>query len=137
MAMKFRVTKTELEKLAPHYQSEYIEKDGAYILDVEGGEDTGALKRAKDREKAARIAAETKLNEVEGELDTLKSQKVKNEKVLINIDKFFKEQLIIVPKTVTNWFNHMDSDSLDIHGENLLNKLSEISNIKDINLEVR
>lgn len=73
MAMKFKVTKTELEKLAPHYQSEYIEKDGGYVLDIEGGEDTGALKRAKDREKAARIAAETKLNEIEGELDTLKS----------------------------------------------------------------
>jgi hypothetical protein len=73
MAMKFSITKADFDALPAHYQSEYNEKDGKYFLDIEGGEDTGALKRAKDREKAARIAAETKLNELEGELDTLKS----------------------------------------------------------------
>jgi hypothetical protein len=73
MAMKKKITKTEFEKLAPHYQSEYNENDGNYILDVTGEEDTGALKRAKDREKAARQAAEAKLNDLEGELDALKS----------------------------------------------------------------
>jgi uncharacterized protein YejL (UPF0352 family) len=73
MAMKKKITKAEFDKLADHFKSEYNEIDGNYILDVTGEEDTGALKRAKDREKAARIAAENKLSEIEGELDTLKN----------------------------------------------------------------
>ena len=52
----------------------YEEKDGKFHLSVEGGEDTGALKRAKDHEKQARQVAETKASEIQSQLETLQAQ---------------------------------------------------------------
>lgn len=44
--------------------------DGKFHLQVEGGEDTGALKRAKDHEKNLRVAAENKVAELTEQLAT-------------------------------------------------------------------
>jgi hypothetical protein len=98
MAMKFRVTKTELEKLAPHYQSEYLEKDGVFVLDIEGGEDTGALKRAKDREKARAKEFEDKLNAAEAELDTLRADPKARDVKSLEASWIEKHNKVIVEK---------------------------------------
>ena len=57
----------------------YVEKDGKFQLDIDGLEDTGALKRAKDHEKQARQAAETKANELTTQLTALQEQITQNE----------------------------------------------------------
>lgn len=69
-----------LEGLPADVAKEYIEQDdGTFRLDVEGGEDTGALKRAKDHEKKLRKEAQLKnqklqdkITELEGDLEDLK-----------------------------------------------------------------
>ena len=51
MALKKKITKEAFEKLPDVLKSEYVANGDDYVLDVDGEEDTGALKRAKDREK--------------------------------------------------------------------------------------
>ncbi|NYZ69116.1 hypothetical protein H0A36_24145 [Endozoicomonas sp. SM1973] len=52
----------------------YEEADGKYQLKVDGIEDTGALKRAKDHEKTARKAAEDQARELKEQLEALQVQ---------------------------------------------------------------
>lgn len=116
MALKLKITKEEFDKLPADIQTEYSEKDGTYVLDVSGIEDTGALKRAKDRESQMRKDAEKALREAQAELDKLNegdarkkgdietlekawqgkldSQKSEYETKLGNRDKFIRESLV-------------------------------------------
>lgn len=64
MALKARITKEEHAKLSETIRGEYIEDGDGFKLDIEGAEDTGALKRAKDRESERRVAAEAELREL-------------------------------------------------------------------------
>ena len=52
----------------------YEERDGGYSLKVEGLEDTGALKRAKDHEKQARKTAEDKARELSDSVEALQAK---------------------------------------------------------------
>jgi len=69
MALKAKITKEEFAKLNEAFKSEYIEDGDGYKLDVDGAEDTGALKRAKDRETQLRKDAEKKAQELQEQLD--------------------------------------------------------------------
>lgn len=60
--------KKKLKEVPEELKSFYIEKDGEFVLDIEGEEDTGALKRAKDREVQLRREAEMKAKELEQKL---------------------------------------------------------------------
>lgn len=71
MALKLKINKAEYAKLPADIQTEYNEDGDSYKLDVDGLEDTGALKRAKDREVQARKAAEERANDLQTELDAL------------------------------------------------------------------
>lgn len=64
-----------IEGLPADVAKEYKEgDDGKFHLDVEGLEDTGALKRAKDHEKTRRQKAETRTSELESKLADLEEQ---------------------------------------------------------------
>lgn len=64
-----------LDGLPADVAKEYKENDdGKFVLDVEGLEDTGALKRAKDHEKTRRQKAESKAAELESKLADLQDQ---------------------------------------------------------------
>jgi hypothetical protein len=71
--MKRKLTKQEFDTL-PEALKEHYKADGdAYALKLED-DDTGALKRAKDYEKAARQAAEAKLRETEKRLADIEAK---------------------------------------------------------------
>lgn len=72
--MKYKISKEDHEKLSDEFKGEYTEKDGEFILTVEGGEDTGALKRAKEHEKGLRQRAEDKLRTTEDTLETRETE---------------------------------------------------------------
>lgn len=72
--MKLNISKEEYEGLSESLQKEYAANDDGFQLKVDGLEDTGALKRAKDHEKEARKAAETKAREYEESMKALQSQ---------------------------------------------------------------
>lgn len=68
-----KATIDTLESVDESLQQFYKEKDGKFQLAVDGLEDTGALKRAKDHEKDARIIAESKSAEFKTQLDALQA----------------------------------------------------------------
>ncbi len=73
--MALKAILDSLEGLPDDVAKEYKENDdGKFVLDVEGLEDTGALKRAKDHEKKRRQAAEGKTAELESKLADLEEQ---------------------------------------------------------------
>lgn len=73
--MTLKATLDTLDGLPADVAKEYKENDeGKFVLDVEGLEDTGALKRAKEHEKKRRQAAEGKTSELESKLADLEEQ---------------------------------------------------------------
>lgn len=76
--MALKMFLESLEGVSADVAKEYkkTEKDGktVYSLDLEGYEDPGALKRAKDHEKEARKTAEAKLKELSSTMDTLQEE---------------------------------------------------------------
>lgn len=71
MALKRKIDKAAFDKLPDVLKTEYIEDGDGYRLDVDGAEDTGALKRSKDRETQLRKEAEENLREAQKKLDDL------------------------------------------------------------------
>lgn len=93
MALKKKVTKDEYAKLSDSKKEEYIEDgDGGYKLDVEGDEDTGALKRAKDREVQLRKDAEKKAQELEDKLNELDNNNARKKGDIATLEKQWAEK---------------------------------------------
>lgn len=93
MALKKKVTKAEYEKLNDVFKAEYIEDGDGFRLDVDGEEDTGALKRAKDREAQLRKEAETKLREAQEQLDALGTDDARKKGDIETLEKKWKADL--------------------------------------------
>lgn len=75
MKLKLKITSTELDALSDSVKALYAEQDdGSYALEVEGVEDTGALKRAKDYEKQLRQTAEKAARELKDQLADINLQ---------------------------------------------------------------
>jgi hypothetical protein len=77
MALKAKLDKKAYDKLSEHIKGEYKESDteeGTYVLEVDGAEDTGALKRAKEHEKEARKKAEDATKKLQEQLEELQGQ---------------------------------------------------------------
>lgn len=75
MALKRKLTKTQHDKLSDDLKKEYKADGDEFVLDVDGDEDTGALKRAKDREKLRADEAETERDELRAENEKLEKGK--------------------------------------------------------------
>ena len=72
--MTLKLKLKSLDGLDDTIKSLYEEKDGEYVLSVDGVEDTGALKRAKDHEKEARKEAEMKVKELQDAMQKIEQQ---------------------------------------------------------------
>ena len=93
MALKKKLTKAEYEKLSEHIKAEYIEDGDGFRLDLDGDEDTGALKRAKDREAQLRREAETKLREAQEELDRINGDDARKKGDIATLEKSWQKKL--------------------------------------------
>lgn len=90
MALKYKLTKAQHGKLSEDLQGEYVEKDGSFVLDIEGlPEPEGApeLKRAKDREKQRADDAEDEVKELTDKLDTALKTQGKGDKDVARLTK--------------------------------------------------
>ncbi len=72
--MALQLKRDNLTDLDESLHSLYTEKDGVYHLNVDGIEDTGALKRAKEHEIAARKAEQQTNRDMQAELDALRAK---------------------------------------------------------------
>ena len=93
MALKRKITKADYDKLAADIKTEYVaDGDDNYRLDLDGEEDTGALKRAKDRETQLRTDAEKKAAELAAQLDSLTDSDAKKRGDIEALEKSLKEK---------------------------------------------
>lgn len=93
MALKKKLTKDEHSKLSDHLKAEYIEDGDGFRLDIDGDEDTGALKRAKDREAQLRRDAEAKLREAQEELDRINGDDARKKGDIATLEKSWQKKL--------------------------------------------
>ena len=93
MALKKKLTKEEHAKLSDHIKAEYIEDGDGFRLDIDGDEDTGALKRAKDREAQLRRDAEAKLREAQEELDRINGDDARKKGDIATLEKSWQKKL--------------------------------------------
>lgn len=93
MALKKKLTKEEHAKLSDHIKAEYIEDGDGFRLDIDGDEDTGALKRAKDREAQLRREAEQKLREAQEQLDALGNDDARKKGDIQTLEKSWQKKL--------------------------------------------
>ena len=108
MALKKKITKADYEKLADHFKSEYVEKNGEYHLDLDD-EESGALMRAKDREKEARKEAEAKLAEAQAKLAELQDGDSRKRGDIETLEKSWKSKLEDTTKQLTEKLSKKDS----------------------------
>jgi len=106
VALKKKISKADYEKLADHLKSEYVEKNGDYILDLE---DDGALERAKEHEKELRKAAEAKAKELENKLAELSDAGARSRGDIEALDKSWGEKLAAREKELTEKLSKRDS----------------------------
>ncbi|AJD83162.1 scaffold protein [Paracoccus phage vB_PmaS-R3] len=97
MALKRKIKKDAFDKLPADIQAEYVEKDGEFVLDIDGddntgGDDTTALRRAKDREVQARKDAEKKARELEEKLASLDESDARKRGDIDALEKSWKEK---------------------------------------------
>jgi hypothetical protein len=93
MALKKKLSKAEYEKLSDTIKAEYIEDGDGFRLDIDGDEDTGALKRAKDREAQLRRDAEAKLREAQEELDRINGDDARKKGDIATLEKSWQKKL--------------------------------------------
>lgn len=93
MALKKKLSKAEYDKLSDTIKAEYIEDGDGFRLDIDGDEDTGALKRAKDREAQLRREAETKLREAQEQLDALGNDDARKKGDIQTLEKSWQKKL--------------------------------------------
>jgi hypothetical protein len=93
MALKAKITKEQFAKLPADIQAEYVEDGDSYKLDVEGLEDTGALRRAKDRESQGRKDAEAALREAQEELERINGDDARKKGDIATLEKSWQKKL--------------------------------------------
>lgn len=71
MALKRKITKEQFEKLADNIKFEYVADGDDFMLQTEGDEDTGALKRANARLKDQITQLEGKNDQLQVDLDKI------------------------------------------------------------------
>lgn len=108
MAMKKKITKADYEKLAEGLKGEYVEKNGEYHLDLDD-EESGALLRAKDREKELRKEAEARAKELEAKLAEVQDGDSRKRGDIETLEKSWKSKLDETTKGLTEKLSKKDS----------------------------
>ena len=90
--LKRKIDKKAFDELDEAIKKLYSEKDGSYVLAIEGDDDAGELKRAKDREVQARKDAEKKAKELQEQLDEATGNDARKRGDIETLEKSWKEK---------------------------------------------
>lgn len=90
--LKIKVTKEEYDALPEGVKTEYKASGDLYILDVEGYEDPGELRRARDREKQAAKDAREEADRLKREAEEAKNNNARNTGDIAALEKSWKEK---------------------------------------------
>lgn len=92
MALKRTITKDDFAKLSDGIKEQYIESGDGYRLDIDGDDDNGALKRAKDREVQLRKDAEERARLAQEKLDEISGTDAKKRGDIDALEKSWTEK---------------------------------------------
>lgn len=88
MALKRKISKEKFDSLSDELKFEYKKVgEDEYVLQTEGDEDTGALKRAKDREAERAREAEERADKLQTDLDALNASRSRKDRDLDSLTK--------------------------------------------------
>lgn len=95
MALKRKINKATFDKLSEEIKKEYKagSSDDEFVLDTEGDEDTGALKRAKDREKQRADELAEKLAEATEQLAEVTNGDARKKGDIATLEKSWQKKL--------------------------------------------
>lgn len=128
MALKKKLSKEDHAKLPDHLKTEYVEDGEGYRLDLDGEEDTGALKRAKDRESQLRRDAEKKLGELESKLSELEGDDARKKGDIATLEKAWQKKLddanAAAQVKIDKLTQHTTKNLVDNAALNISNKIS-------------
>ncbi len=93
MAFKKELSEEEFSKLESNKKEFYTKTENGYILDIEGIEDTGALKRAKDREAQGRREAEKELKELRAKIEEIEGVDARKRGDIETLEKAWAKKL--------------------------------------------
>jgi hypothetical protein len=94
MALKRKITKSAYDKLSDELKKEYKSSgEDEYSLDVDGDEDTGALKRARDREKQRADDEKKRADELEDAMADFKRNQSREEKDVERLTRKHEKEL--------------------------------------------
>lgn len=128
MALKKKLTRAEYDALSEHLKAEYVEDGEGFRLDLEGDEDTGALKRAKDREKELRQQAEKALRDAQEQLDRISGDDARKKGDIQTLEKSWQkkieEQAAIYEAKLSKLTKHTTQSLVDNVASQIATKIS-------------
>jgi len=137
--MKQVLTKEEFDELVEPIKAEYKQQGENYTLNLEGAEDTGALKRAKDHEKERRQKVEAELSELKSQLTAKEDEIIDLRKGAVSkddvdaLEKSYKEKLDKTEKEYQERLTTSESSLKSVLVDNVATKLAaEISTVPDL-----
>lgn len=95
MALKRKLNKEQYNKLSDDFKKEYKAGTGddEFLLDTEGDEDTGPLKRALERERSAAGTSKARVEELERQLEELSTNDAKKNGDIATLEKQWQKKL--------------------------------------------
>lgn len=93
MALKKKLDKAAYEKLSDVLKAEYKEDGDDYVLDVEGGDDAGELRRANERLKQEKKDLAAKAKDAQEKLDALGDDDARKRGDVVTLEKSWGEKL--------------------------------------------
>lgn len=129
MALKKKITAEQFEKLSADLKTEYIKDGDEYKLDVEGDEDTGALRRAKDREAQARRDAEARAKELEEKLEAIEGDDARKKGDVATLEKSWQAKLdkqkADAEASISKLTSHIQKNLVDAKAMEIASKISK------------
>jgi len=137
--MKLNVTNEEYESLDESLKMIYQKDGDIYKLPIDGLEDTGALKRAKEHEKERRQKAESELKEVKDQLTAKEDEIINLHKGAVSkddveaLERSYKEKLEKTASEYEGRINEAEGSLRNMLVDNVATKLAnEISTVPDL-----
>lgn len=137
--MKLNVNAEEYELLDDAIKSEYKQGANGYELTVDGLEDTGALKRAKEHEKERRQKVEAELKEIKDQLTSKEDEIIDLRKGAVSkddveaLERSYKEKLEKSEKEYSGRIQEAEGSLRSMLVDNVATKLAnEISTVPEL-----
>ena len=92
MALSKVISKDQFSEISEELKSFYVESGDGYKLDLEGEEDYGALKRAKEHEKAERLAIAKERDELKAKLEQYSTKEAREKGDFSAFEKSVQEK---------------------------------------------